>query len=139
MEVVSSVQIWKRMYRLPQFIRCFKIRMREVTECTISFEIKGIQSSLQRLIKIDMPISDSHILNFSTEPRSFLLAKTIWSNTVIHSKDQICSCPDFTLTFHFHAMEKEMATHSSVLAWRIPEKAEPGGLPSMGSHRVGHD
>ena len=46
---------------------------------------------------------------------------------------------DFTFTFHFHALEKEMATHSSVLAWRIPETAEPGGLPSMGSHRVGHD
>ena len=42
-------------------------------------------------------------------------------------------------TFHFHALEKEMATHSSVLAWRIPGAAEPGGLPSMGSHRVGHD
>ena len=46
---------------------------------------------------------------------------------------------DFTFTFHFHALEKEMATHSSVLAWRIPVMVEPGGLPSMGSHRVGHD
>ena len=46
---------------------------------------------------------------------------------------------DFTFTFHFHALEKEMATHSSVLAWRIPETGEPGGPPSMGSHRVGHD
>ena len=46
---------------------------------------------------------------------------------------------DFTFTFHFHALEKEMATHSSVLAWRIPGTWEPGGLPSMGSHRVGHD
>ena len=46
---------------------------------------------------------------------------------------------DFTFTFHFHALEKEMATHSSVLAWRIPGTAEHGGLPSMGSHRVGHD
>ena len=46
---------------------------------------------------------------------------------------------DFTFTFHFHTMEKEMATHSSVLAWRIPGTVEPGGLPSMGSHRVGHD
>ena len=43
---------------------------------------------------------------------------------------------DFTFTFHFHALEKEMATHSSVLAWRIPGTGEPGGLPSMGSHRV---
>ena len=46
---------------------------------------------------------------------------------------------DFTFTFHFHALEKETATHSSVLAWRIPGTGEPGGLPSMGSHRVGHD
>ena len=46
---------------------------------------------------------------------------------------------DFTFTFHFHALEKEMATHSSALAWRIPGTAEPGGLPSLGSHRVGHD
>ena len=46
---------------------------------------------------------------------------------------------DFTLTFHFHALEKEVATHSSVLAWRIPGMGEPCGLPSMGSHRVGHD
>ena len=46
---------------------------------------------------------------------------------------------DFTLTFHFHALEKEMATHSRVLAWRIPGMGEPGGLLSMGSHRVGHD
>ena len=46
---------------------------------------------------------------------------------------------NFTFTFHFHALEKEMATHSSVLAWRIPGMGEPGGLPSMGSHRVRHD
>ena len=46
---------------------------------------------------------------------------------------------DFTFTFHFHALEKEMATQSSVLAWSIPGMGEPGGLPSLGSHRVGHD
>ena len=46
---------------------------------------------------------------------------------------------DVTFTFHFHALEEEMATHSSVLAWRIPGTEEPGGLPSMGSHRVGHN
>ena len=45
----------------------------------------------------------------------------------------------FTFTFHFHALEKAMATHSNVLAWRIPGMGEPGGLPSMGSHRVGND
>ena len=46
---------------------------------------------------------------------------------------------DFAFTFHSHALEKEMATRSSVLAWRIPGTGEPGGLPSLGSHRVGHD
>jgi len=46
---------------------------------------------------------------------------------------------NFTFTFHFHALEEEMATHSSVLAWRIPGTGVPGGLPSMGSHRVGHN
>ena len=46
---------------------------------------------------------------------------------------------NFTFTFHFHALEKEMATHSSALTWRIPGTEEPGGLLSMGSHRVGHD
>ena len=48
---------------------------------------------------------------------------------------QDCDC---TFTFHFHALEKEMATHSSVLAWRIPGTGEPGGLPSMGSYRIRH-
>ena len=46
---------------------------------------------------------------------------------------------DFTFTFHFLALEKDMATHSSILAWRIPETEEPGGLLSMGLHRVGHN
>ena len=46
---------------------------------------------------------------------------------------------DFTFNCHFHALEKKMATHSSVLTWRIPGTGEPGGLPSLGSHRVGHD
>ena len=52
---------------------------------------------------------------------------------------RVTQLSDFTFTFHFHALEKEMATHSSVLAWRIPGTVEPGGLPSLGLHRVGHD
>ena len=55
---------------------------------------------------------------------------------VANSQTQLSN---LTFTYHFHALEKEMATHSSVLAWRIPGMGEPGGLPSMGSHRVGHD
>ena len=50
-----------------------------------------------------------------------------------------CKESDTTERLHFHALEKEMATHSGVLAWRIPGTGEPGGLPSLGSHRVGHD
>ena len=60
----------------------------------------------------------------------------LWWAAVAKSRTQLS---DFTFTFHFHALEKEMATHSSVLAWRIPGMGEPGGLLSMGSHRVGHD
>ena len=59
-----------------------------------------------------------------------LLGSYLWCRTQLS---------DFTFTFHFHALEKEMATHSSVRAWRIPGMVEPGGLPSVGSHRVGHD
>ena len=57
----------------------------------------------------------------------------------VHGAVKSSRLRDFTFAFHFHALEKEMATHSSVLAWRIPGTGEPGGLPSMGSHRVGHD
>ena len=62
-------------------------------------------------------------------------------NKLIGGKDKGGSSGgcDFTFTFHFHALEKEMATHSSVLAWRTPGMGEPGGLLSLGSHRVGHD
>ena len=62
--------------------------------------------------------------------RKSLLGCSSWGRTRLS---------DFTFTFHFHALEKAMATHSSVLAWRVPGTGEPGGLPSMGSHRVGHD
>ena len=58
----------------------------------------------------------------------------------VHEVAKIWTQPsDFIFTFHFHALEKEVATHSRVLPWRIPGMGEPGGLPSMGSHRVGHD
>ena len=85
----------------------------------------------------------------------FLLLKMVghWQPTSVllpgksHGRRSLVDCSpwgrmrlsDFTFTFHFRALEKEMATYSSVLAWRIPGTGEPGGLPSMGSHRVGHD
>ena len=61
-----------------------------------------------------------------------------WRATV-HGVTKSLTLSNFTFTFHFHALEKEMASHSSVLAWRIPGRGEPGGLLSMGSHRVRHD
>ena len=74
-------------------------------------------------------------------PHSSTLAwKMLWTECLVG-----CSpwgrtrLSDFTFTFHFHALEKERSTHSSVLAWRIPGTGEPGGLPSMGLHRVGHN
>ena len=62
-----------------------------------------------------------------------------WSAAVHGIARSQTQLSNFSFTFHFHALEKEMATHSSVLAWRIPGMGEPGGLPSLGSHRVGHD
>ena len=62
-----------------------------------------------------------------------------WKAAVHGVADSWTWLSDFTFTFYFHALEKEMATHSSVLDWRIPGTGEPGGLQSMGSHRVRHD
>ena len=63
----------------------------------------------------------------------------VWEATVHGVAKSWTQLSDFIFTFHFHALEKEMVTHSSVLAWRIPGMGEPGGLSSMGSHRVRHD
>ena len=62
-----------------------------------------------------------------------------WKAAVYGAAKSQTRLSNFTFTFHFHALEKEMATQSSILAWRIPGTGEPDGLPSMGSHRVGHD
>ena len=69
----------------------------------------------------------------------FVMDREAWHTAVHGVAKSWTQLRDFTFTFHFDALEKEMATHSSVLAWRIPGTGEPGGLPSMGSHRVGHD
>ena len=71
--------------------------------------------------------------------RSIFALITAWKAAVHGVARSGTRLSDFPFTFHFHALEKEMTTHSSVLAWRIPGMAKPGGLPSMGSHRVGHD
>ena len=69
----------------------------------------------------------------------FKIGKGVQQNYILSSCLFHLNVSDFTFTFHFHVLEKEMASHSSVLAWRIPGTGERGGLPSMGSHRVGHD
>ena len=71
--------------------------------------------------------------------RHLVMDREAWKAAVHGVTEGWTRLSDFTFTFHFHALEKEMATHSSVLAWRIPGTGEPGGLLSMGSHRVGHD
>ena len=68
-----------------------------------------------------------------------LMDRGAWKAAVHGVAEGQTGLSNFAFTFHFHALEKEMATHSSVLAWRIPGTEEPGGLPSVGSHRVGHD
>ena len=68
-----------------------------------------------------------------------VMDREVWRAAIHGVEKSRTRLSNFTFTFHFHALEKETATHSSVLAWRIPGTGEPGGLPSMGSHRVGHD
>ena len=73
-------------------------------------------------------------------PMKELIQGSTWLTHLIpETAERWTRLSDFPFTFHFHALEKEMATHSSVLAWRIPGTGEPGGLPPMGSHRVRHD
>ena len=86
-----------------------------------------------------------HILEKAMAPHSSTLAwKIPWMEepgwAAVHGVAKSWTwLSDFPFTFHFHALEKEMTTHSSVLAWRVPGMGEPGGLPSLGSHIVGHD
>ena len=82
-------------------------------------------------------ITDSMEVNVS-ELRELVMDREACRATIYGVAKSRTRLSNFTFTFHFHSLEKEMATHSSVLAWRIPGTGEPGGLPSTGSHRVGH-
>ena len=83
-------------------------------------------------------IIDSMDINLS-ELRELVMDREAWGAAIHGVAKSRTRLSDFTFPFHFHAFEKEMATDSSVLAWRIPGTVELGGLPSMGLHRVGHD
>ena len=74
-----------------------------------------------------------------SELRELVMDREAWCAVIRGVAKSRTRLRDFIFTFHFHALEKEMATHSSVFAWRIPGMAESGGLPSIESHRVGHD
>ena len=73
------------------------------------------------------------------ELQELVMDREAWRSAIHGVTKNLTRLSDFTFTFHFRALEKEMATHSNVLAWRIPGMGQPDGLPSMGSHRVGHD
>ena len=83
-------------------------------------------------------ITDAMNVNFS-KLQEMVRDRKAWHAAVHRVAEGPTRLSDFSFTFHFHALEKAMATHSSVLAWRVPGMGEPGGLPSMGSHGVGHD
>ena len=85
------------------------------------------------------PLLQSQAMRALSSHLLTLFSRGLWKAAVHGVAEGWTQLSDFTFTFHFHALEKEMAIHSSVRAWRIPGMGEPSGLPSMGSHRVRHD
>ena len=90
-------------------------------------------------VKVDVPFREGNGTPLQYSCLANPMDGGAWKAAVHRVAEGQTRLSDFAFTFHFHALEKEMANHSSVLAWRIPGTGEPGGLPSMGSHRVGRD
>ena len=102
-----------------------------------AFKVLRFSAKASRTIKDSLGKSNGTPLQYSCLENP--MDRGAWKAAIHGVAEGRTRLSDFTFTFHFAALEKEMATHSSVLAWRIPRMGEPGGLPSLGSHRVGHD
>ena len=123
------------------------VRKLTFTECHLGTEyiFKDYFLKISRLMLLSLKTTNApHLGEGSGTPLQYSCLENpmdggAWWAAVQEVAKSQTQLNDFPFTFHFHALEKEMATHSRVLAWRIPGMGEPGGLPSMGSHRVGHD
>ena len=116
----------------------------EKTEALSQYRCLYSVKTLEKTMPLDLDGSSSESREGNGTPLQYSclenpMDRGAWWATVHGVAKSQIQLSDFTFTFHFHALEKEMATHSSVPAWRIPGMGKPGGLPSLGSHRVGHD